>query len=388
MKRVVYVGRSRDGGAIHYHESMHRNVPLTPHGCDLAGWRGGRLSAIVLVILVLAGCEPHAPGIQLIGATMGTQYSVKLVAPGETEANRLKQAIDTLLAAINATMSTYDPASELSRLNRNPTTTWIEISEELRSVLAVAMAIGRASAGGFDITVGPLVNLWGFGPQRGDRVVPDSAAIERARARVGLDKLTLRAIPAAVRKRRGDVYIDLSGIAKGYAVDQIAQYLEARGVTNYLVDIGGELRAGGLNARGEPWRIGIEDPLVAGREIALSIPLSGKALASSGNYRNYFAVDGVRYGHTIDPHTGWPTRDRLAAVTVIHASAMVADAWSTALMSLGFDAGVKAAAAHGVAALFFYPKGDGWERYATKAFNLARNHGAGATGFANGDPGR
>lgn len=324
--------------------------------------------ALVAVVLLLAGCEQRQPAIQLAGATMGTQYSVKVVNAGAVEANVLKAEIDALLTAVNATMSTYDPASELSRLNRNPSTAWIGISQELSDVLQGAVAIGQASGGAFDVTVGPLVNLWGFGPGRGTSAVPDAAAIERERQRIGLDKLVLRASPAAVRKRRGDVMIDLSGIAKGYAVDRIAEHLDARGVTDYLIDIGGELRAGGVNQTGAPWRIGIENPMIGGPAIVQTVPLSGNGMASSGNYRNFFEIDGVRYGHTIDPRTGSPTQHRLAAVTVVHRSTMIADAWATALMSLGFAAGVKIAEAHGLAVLFIVGAADTWESHATRAF--------------------
>jgi len=300
---------------------------------------------------------------------MGTHYSITIVDHGEIDANGLKAEVDALLTQINATMSTYDPASELSRLNLNPSTAWIDISEPLYTVLQASTDIAQASDGAFDVTIGPLVNLWGFGPERGTGAVPDTAAIERARGRVGSDKLALQASPRAIRKQRGDVYIDLSGIAKGYAVDQVADLIESHGLTDYLVDIGGELRARGSNRSGVPWRIGIENPIIDGREIARTVALSGKAMASSGNYRNFFEADGVRYGHTIDPKTGNPTRHRLAAVTVIHASAMLADAWATALMSLGFDAGTKLAEKNGLAALFFVAAADTVKNYATKAFN-------------------
>ncbi len=329
------------------------------------------LLAAGAVFLLLTACDRPRPAIHLVGDTMGTRYSVKVIGPGAIEPESLQNRIEELLTAINGTMSTYDPNSELSRLNRNSATDWIDVSDQLYTVLEVAMRIGRATGGAFDITIGPLVNLWGFGPEPGARTVPDIAAIESARQRVGIDKLLLRASPTAVRKRRGDVYIDLSAIAKGYAVDQIAAYLDGQGFADYLVEIGGELRASGSNQSGVPWRIGIENPVVEGRVIGQTAPLRDNGMASSGNYRNFFELDGVRYGHTIDPRTGTPTRHRLGAVTVIHPQAMMADAWATALMSLGFDAGLALAREHNLAALFLVAEADKWESTVTPAFGLA-----------------
>ena len=332
------------------------------------------LFAVVTVLLLLTACDRQHPAIHIVGATMGTQYSVKAIDPGDIEPEFLQTRIDALLAGINGIMSTYDPGSELSRLNQNPATGWIGVSDQLYTVLEAAITIGRASGGAFDVTIGPLVNLWGFGPNSGVPAVPTAAAIECARQHVGIDKLLLRGTPAAVLKRHGDVYVDLSAIAKGYAVDQIAAYLDHQGLTDYLVEIGGELRASGLNQSGAPWRIGIENPVSGGREIGQTVALSGNSMASSGDYRRFFELDGIRYGHTIDPRTGAPTRHRLGAVTVIHTQAMVADAWATALMTLGFDAGSRLAEENGFAALFFFAEADKWERYATQAFDLAIGH--------------
>lgn len=329
------------------------------------------LAAILLTSLVLlAACERQQSVVHLVGATMGTQYSVKVVNPGARDPDELRSAIDALLMEINAAMSTYLADSELSLLNTNGSTDWIAISERLYDVLQTALTIAAASDGAFDVTIGPLVNLWGFGPER-DSQVPDTAAIEQARERVGVDKLRLRPTPPAVRKQRGDIHIDLSAIAKGYAVDEIAAYLESLGYGDYLVEIGGEIRAKGANQDGVPWRIGIENPVVDGREIGETVDLSGHGMASSGNYRNFFERDGIRYGHTIDPKTGRPTRHDLAAVTVIHPQAMVADAWATALMSLGFEDGFKLAEERGIAALFFVAAADTGKRVETRTFNIA-----------------
>jgi thiamine biosynthesis lipoprotein len=330
---------------------------------------------IVIVVLAVAslltGCEKHRPAIQLTGVTMGTQYSITIVNPGETQQEALETSVDALLGSINAAMSTYDPESELSLMNQNSSTEWIKISDSLHTVLQAAIAVAEASGGAFDVTVGPLVNLWGFGPDRGASVVPDPSAVANASEQVGTDKFEIKANPSALRKRHPEVYIDLSGIAKGYAVDRLARFLQEQGYEDFLVDIGGELRAAGLNPNRRAWRIGIENPTAEGREIGQTIVLTNTGLASSGNYRNYFESDGVRYGHTIDPKTGAPTQHRLASVTVLHSTAMLADAWATALMSMGFGAGLKVANEHELAALFFVAEADNWNSHATRAYDIA-----------------
>lgn len=306
----------------------------------------------------------------LNGTTMGTQYAITIANPGEQEPGLLKTEIEAVLSGINVIMSTYDPESELSALNKNPSTDWIPISAELNTVLQAALSVATDSGGAFDATVGPLVNLWGFGPDRGDGAVPDASAVASARERVGVNQFELRAQPSALRKRRPDVYIDLSAIAKGYAVDRLATLLQSAGQKNYLVDIGGELRAQGTNPKGQDWQIGIENPVRDGRKIGRTVALRNAGLASSGNYRNYFERDGIRYGHTIDPSTGAPVQHRLAGVTVVHSTAMFADAWATALMSLGFEGGLKVANGHELAALFIVDEGGHRRSYTTSAFDL------------------
>ncbi len=327
--------------------------------------------AALTAAILLSGCEKQRPAIHLTGATMGTQYSITIVQPDEIEQENLKAEVSALLSAINAAMSTYDPNSELSLINQNSSMDWIEISEALYTVLQAAISVADASGGAFDVTVGPLVNLWGFGPNRGTGIVPDPSAIASAGERVGTNKFVIRDNPSALRKQHPEVSIDLSGIAKGYAVDILAGFLQEQGYEDFLIDIGGELRVAGLNRNGTAWRIGIENPTVGGREVGKTVALTNTGLASSGNYRNYFESEGVRYGHTIDPKTGAPTQHRLASVTVLHPTAMLADAWATALMSLGFDEGLKVANDHDLAALFFAAEADNWNSHATKAYDIA-----------------
>jgi FAD:protein FMN transferase len=312
---------------------------------------------LLAIGMLLTSCAEERDTARLLGTTMGTQYSVTIVTGQGSDDESLNLEIQALLARVNASMSTYDPTSELSRVNKNKSTDWIDISPALYSVLVAALSVSEASDGAFDVTVGGLVNLWGFGPERGSGAIPETNALEAARREVGSANLQVQADPPALRKSRADLSIDLSGIAKGYAVDQIAALLIEKDFKDFLVDIGGEMRAVGTNKNGVAWNIGIENPRDAGHQILRTISLRDTGLASSGNYRNFFEIEGQYYGHTIDPRTGAPTQHELAAVSVVHPSAMMADAWATALMSMGYTAGLKVAAQRNLAVLFIVDDG-------------------------------
>ena len=300
---------------------------------------------------------------------MGTGYSVKITdLPPGLNSEVLAQAIVHLLADMNHSMSTYLPDSELSRFNRNPSVDWIPISSSLAEVLREAQGIGRLSGGAFEVTVGSLVNLWGFGPSGYREAVPPVHQIEAARDRAGAEQWQLRQSPPALRKVRADVYIDLSGIAKGYAVDRVAEFLENQGVDNYFVDIGGEGRSKGYSPREMPWRVAIEEPLLGERRVQRIVELGTKAVATSGDYRNYFEWQGKHYSHTIDPRTGWPVTHRLSSVTVLSTTAMRADALATALMVLGPEEGLKWAAQKRIPALMIIKMSTGFVEKVTPEF--------------------
>lgn len=268
------------------------------------------------------------------GPAQGTTYSV--VLPGVRTAERvaaLQQAVDSVIAAIDAVMSTYDPTSEVSRLNRDARTTPIAVTPDLADVLRMATTVSRASDGAFDVTVAPLVNAWGFGPDGVLTTEPDSARLARLRGRVGWQQLTIAG--ATVRKAHAELEVDLNAIAPGYTVDRIVDVLVARGESNHLVELGGELRATGRNGEGGPFRVGIEAPDSTRRAVRLVVGLKDQALATSGNYRDFRDVNGVRYVHTLDPATGRPVIHRLLAVSVLHAQCALADAWATALLVVG-----------------------------------------------------
>jgi thiamine biosynthesis lipoprotein len=323
--------------------------------------------ALVLAGLVLAACEPAPPDptVRITGSTMGTGYDLKLVPePGQTVPADFKNRVEELLARVNRQMSTYDPDSELSRFNRNPSTDWVAVSSELQQVIAEALRISELSGGAFDITVGPLVNLWGFGPEpRHDRV-PSEEAIAQARERVGYWRLHAREEPPALKKDRADLYVDLSASAKGYGVDQLAALAETAGIHNYLVSIGGEIRARGHNGQGQHWTIAIEQPAPDRRAVERLIRLGDRSVSTSGDYRNFFEQNGQRYSHIINPRTGRPVLQALASVTVISDRSMVADATATALMAAGPDFGFQLATDHHLAAFFVLTGPDGFrERY-------------------------
>ena len=296
----------------------------------------------------------------LQGRTMGTSYTVKIAGAGLPEAERaaLAKATQTALAEVDLAMSTYKPESELSRLNRLPADTPFHASAALREVLGEARRVHQLSEGAFDVTVGPLVNRWGFGPDGRPQSAPGDAELEALRARVGDAQLTWSG--ETVAKARADVYVDLSAIAKGYGVDRVAAAIEARGHHEYMVEVGGEVRVRGRNGAGEAWRIGVERPVGGpGQPLQRVVSLTDAALATSGDYRNYYEQDGRRISHTIDARTGRPIAHTLASVTVVHPKCMTADALATAINVLGPAAGEALARRAGLAVLLVVRRPDG-----------------------------
>lgn len=307
-----------------------------------------------LFLFVAGGCTPvvNRPDVVAYsGDIMGTTYHVKVVgglsddAMGETA-----KAIETTLNRVDSRMSTYKPESELSRLNAHPGNEPFEVSAETFKVLEMALEVNAQSDGAFDVTVGPLVNAWGFGP---DSIVeaPSDAGLEKLRALSGPGQIHLAPETTSVIKRSDAVYCDLSAIAKGYAVDQVAEALAGLGYAHFMVEVGGEVRTAGLNASGVPWKIAIEKPEDDERVVQDIVGLSGVSLATSGNYRNFYLADGKRVSHTISPRTGRPVDHSLASASVIHPECALADAYATTLMVLGPEAGLAFAEAHGLAVL-------------------------------------
>ena len=285
---------------------------------------------------------------------MGTTFEVKVVASllPEQQQRQVREAIQAQLQEIDRKMSTYREASEISRLNRSRETVPQPLSRDTLTVLAEALRISRTTGGAFDITVGPLVNAWGFGPPPHPTAPPTAAEIERLKLRSGWAKIELDPRTSTIRKREPALYLDLSAIAKGYAVDRLSEVLVEMDLTRHMVELGGEVRTSGRNSGGDSWRIAIEKPVPGGRAFQRILPLENLALATSGDYRNFRQVEGGQVSHTIDPRTGRPVRHQLASASVVDASCMRADGYATALMVLGEEEGYRLAAEQDLAALF------------------------------------
>lgn len=310
--------------------------------------------AWLALLLPVMGCDGPTAGVaELSGATMGTTFSVKLSpAPDAAARERLRHGVERRLDEVDRQMSTYRADSDLAGFNRSRSTDWHPLPRAVVALVARAGRISRLTEGRYDITVGPLVDLWGFGPAGARASPPPAQAIAAARARVGYRHLMHRFSPPALRKSVGALEVDLSSIAKGWAVDRLAALLEDAGYRNYLIEIGGELRARGERAPGSPWRIAIERPLLGGRAVERVLVMRDGAVATSGDYRNYFDAGGQRYSHTLNPASGRPVRHRLAAVTLFADNCADADAWATALLALGEQRGRALADAQGLKALF------------------------------------
>jgi FAD:protein FMN transferase len=361
---------------------------------------------------------------------MGTYYRVTVVRrPPALDANILHAAARGELQRVEDLMSAYRPDSDVGRFNAAADGEWVGVSPETLRCVELALEVGRRSSGAYDITAGPLVNLWGFGPGRTRSDLPSEAEITAARARVGLHLLELRRDPPAIRKLRAEVAIDLASVAKGLAVDATAEALQRRGVRDYCVDVGGEVRTRGHNVLGRPWQVAIEAPIVqetclggAGgthksffvraavggstdknelvgatpnasspgpntpsrgpntppptaartHSAAPSAPptlvLRDLAIATSGDYRIYLEHEGVRYPHILDPRTGRPINNAVASVTVADSSCARADAWATALMVLGPQEGLQLAEQQGLAAMFIIRAADDITQRAATSF--------------------
>lgn len=291
-------------------------------------------------LTVIFGCGPTE--YRITGNTMGTTYTVKVVAVSLPSTADLKERIDRRLEAINQSMSTYRQDSEISRFNRlDRVGERFPISNDFSRVMQVAEKVHRLSGGAWDPTVAPLVELWGFGREGPPEGIPAAEAIRAGLARVGLDRITLFE-DAFLVKRDADIQLDLASIAKGYGVDQIAVLLRESGYKNFLVEIGGEVYAAGRRKDGRPWKIGVNRPEADAPQDAVYrvAALSDRAMATSGDYRNFFEIDGRRYTHVIDPRTGRPVTNGVVSVTVTADSCTLADALATALMVMGPSQGL------------------------------------------------
>ncbi|MFT5575254.1 MAG: thiamine biosynthesis lipoprotein [Bermanella sp.] len=325
-------------------------------------------AAFGLLFFIVASCSAEPKLWKISGDTMGTQYHISALPPKDFDTEVAAKDVDALLMAFSHITSTYILDSEVNRLSAFPLDETRKISHILSDILLISMEVSWITGGAFDVTVSPLVDLWGFGAEQREQNIPAASAIAAALEEVGFQHLQLDVTEPKVKLSR-PLRVDLSGVAKGYGVDMVAQWLERQGIDDYLVDIGGEIRAAGKSPRGDDWRVGIEKPAgLINAGVSEAIRVGGVGLATSGDYRNYFEKDGKRYSHTINPKTGYPISHTTASVTVIAETSAYADALATGLLVLGAEKSLALAETHGIAVYLIEKTGDGFKSSYSSAF--------------------
>lgn len=339
---------------------------------------------LLAMALVLCSAAQASDITAFTGRTMGTTFSVRAVLPAQASAQAIADAIDQRLIEVNRQMSHYQPDSEISTFNRDAKPgEWFEVSPAFALVTAQALQLAKDSGGLFDPTVGPLVNLWGFGPAKRSPQPPTDEQIEAALQRVGYEKVEARLEPPAIKRASEGIELNLSAIAKGYGVDAVCDVLDQAGCKSYMVEIGGEVRCFGKKPAGVPWQIGIESVAdsnqLAKQPLARVLPLEDEAVATSGDYRNYWEHEGRRYSHTLNPNTGYPVEHTLATTTVRACTCMQADGLATLLLVLGPQAGYDWAKEHHVAAMLVERTASGYRERKTPAWNTGNEGDVNAT---------
>lgn len=335
---------------------------------------------VIGIILCLVGLyfliRPSKPPLNVEyhyqGTTMGTIYRIRFVTPRlkPGELVEIKESYEMAIKKVDDEMSTYRRDSYVTLFNRHASTEPFPVPKSFIRLLQDAVRISEESDGAFDITVSPLVDLWGFGPPGRPERVPSADMVRRMKNLIGFNKLVIDEKRETISKSDPTLRIDLSAIAKGFAVDQVAVGLESKNINRYLIEIGGEVRCRGENLKDQYWQIGIEQPDTPVDEVQDIISLKDSSMATSGDYRNYYIENDHRISHTIDPRTGYPVTHNLASVTVIHQSCAIADAWSTTLNVLGPEAGYELAVKNNIAALFAIRIDDkNFEKLATPLFS-------------------
>ena len=318
-------------------------------------------------LFIISGCDKPVEQIHLYGPTMGTTYNVKYLPQKDAPSReQFQREIDRLLEEVNDQMSTYRKDSELSRFNQSRSSDSFTVSSQTATVVKEAIRLNALTMGALDVTVGPLVNLWGFGPEARPEVVPSDAELAERKAMTGIEHLKVEG--NSLQKDLPNLYVDLSTIAKGWGVDVVADYIQSRGIKNYMVEVGGEIRLKGHNREGIPWRIAIEKPDVNQRAVQEIIEPGNMAMATSGDYRNYFEREGIRYSHIIDPRTGRPIHNKVVSVTVLDKSCMTADGLATGLMVLGEERGMQVAEKENIPVLMIVKTDDGFKEFTSSAY--------------------
>ena len=318
-------------------------------------------------LFIISGCDKPVEQIHLYGPTMGTTYNVKYLPQKDAPSReQFQREIDRLLEEVNDQMSTYRKDSELSRFNQSRSSESFTVSIQTATVVKEAIRLNTLTMGALDVTVGPLVNLWGFGPEARPEVVPSDTELAERKAMTGIEHLKVEG--NSLQKDLPNLYVDLSTIAKGWGVDVVADYIQSQGIKNYMVEVGGEIRLKGHNREGVPWRIAIEKPDVNQRAVQEIIEPGNMALATSGDYRNYFEREGIRYSHIIDPRTGRPIHNKVVSVTVLDKSCMTADGLATGLMVLGEEKGMQVAEKENIPVLMIVKTDDGFKEFTSSAY--------------------
>ncbi|EKS1845686.1 FAD:protein FMN transferase ApbE [Cronobacter muytjensii] len=334
----------------------------------------GIRTALLAVALTVAGCD-NAPtsspqALVLEGKTMGTSWRVSLAGVDAARAQTLRDKIQARLDADDRLLSTWKDDSALMRFNHARTTAPWPVDEAMADIVTESLRVGAKTDNAMDITIGPLVNLWGFGPDKQPVKTPDQAQIDAARARTGLSRL--KVINGAgqqwLQKDLPDLFVDLSTVGEGYAADHLARLMEEEGISRYLVSVGGALASRGMNPGGRPWRVAIQKPTDRENAVQAVVDINGHGISTSGSYRNYYELDGKRLSHVIDPATGRPITHKLVSVTVISPTALEADAWDTGLMVLGPEKAKAVALREKLAVYFIIREGDGFATWMSPQF--------------------
>lgn len=333
-------------------------------------------AALLAIAMTLTGCD-NAPDVAqapaplvLEGKTMGTFWRVSVAGVDAARAEQLQTRIQAQLDADDQLLSTYKNDSALMRFNQSHSLAPWPVSEAMADIVTSALRIGKKTHGAMDITVGPLVNLWGFGPDKQPVKVPMQAQIDAAKARTGLQHLTVidQAQQQFLQKDLPDLFVDLSTVGEGYAADHLARLMEKEGIARYLVSVGGALNSRGLNAGGRPWRVAIQKPTDSENAVQALVDINGHGISTSGSYRNYYELDGKRLSHVIDPQTGRPITHNLVSVTVIAPTALEADGWDTGLMVLGAQKAKEVVRQEGLAAYLVVKEGEGFKSWMSPQF--------------------
>ena len=323
---------------------------------------------LIISTLLITGCgnSQHNEEAYLEGKTMGTTYHIKFYAD-QVDPQAVQAEIDAVLVDINQSMSTYIEESEINTFNRLDANQVMPISDDFRAVIAESIRIGDSTKT-LDVTMGPLIDLWGFGPDKKPTKRPTDEALANMVSNIGIDKLVLN--EQGLAKTVADLELSFSATAKGYGIDKVAELLQSKGITDYMVEIGGELRIAGTKPDNQAWRIAIEQPDAnpGERKVHRVLTPGNNGIATSGDYRIFYTMDGETYTHLIDPMTGMPIKHDLVSVTVLHPSAMTADGLATALTVMGMEKAQRYAQQHDLPVYLIAKSAQGLVTYSSPAF--------------------